>query len=441
MIGIVISRADDASVHIRDRLKEIADWTESIDETRPDSLGGGSYHERPGFELRTFDALHLHLDRPAEAFSDPDLVVFAARHSGETGPLLTAHFPGNFGSAEYGGAARTLASACPNAHSHVIDSLQKYAPSDYEVGIECTHHGPTNVGTPSMFVEVGSDSAQWQDSAAASAVAKAISDLSGVTPNRKRTVVGFGGGHYAPRFERIVKETDWAVGHIGADWSLDEMSDQSVLEAAFEMSNASRAVLDCDDKALEETIASLGYQIVSETWLRETTNVSLELASSLESELASVDDGLRFGSLASDTPATIDYEVIRPDPNLLSDLAGIDADRTRAAIFEHSLAFESEDGGSRVAGSLAVPDERTYETLLDALCTILAEGYSAVAQSDDVITVTERRFNPSKATALGVPEGPAFGQLAAGNTVEIDGTTVEPADVHEHNQIRFQKRI
>ncbi|MDZ7746956.1 MAG: D-aminoacyl-tRNA deacylase [Halobacteriales archaeon] len=75
---------------------------------------------------------------------------------------------------------------------------------------------------PSLFVELGSDDAQWDDPAGARAVARAILDARDATP--QRAFVGIGGGHYVPRFERIARETDWSPGHMLADWSLDAMA-------------------------------------------------------------------------------------------------------------------------------------------------------------------------------------------------------------------------
>lgn len=123
MIGIVVSHADSASERIGEELLELADWRSAEDSAQPESEGGGTYYrleiEGMNFELRTFEEWHLELDGVAETFSDPGLVVFASRHSGETGPLLTAHFTGNFGEAEFGGESGTLAEACQIGRAHV----------------------------------------------------------------------------------------------------------------------------------------------------------------------------------------------------------------------------------------------------------------------------------------------------------------------------------
>ena len=131
MIAIVVSRADSASERIGDHLLDLADWERREDGSRPDAEGGGTVYSREGFELREFDALHLEIEDAVEAFGDsdsPDLLVFASRHSGDTGPLLTAHFTGNFGPAEYGGVEGGLAEACPNAHARLLEAFEEYAP-------------------------------------------------------------------------------------------------------------------------------------------------------------------------------------------------------------------------------------------------------------------------------------------------------------------------
>ena len=497
MIGIVASRADSASVHIAEHIVELGDF-ERVD---------ADTHRTDGFELRAFDDLHLHLDRVADSFPDADFLVFVSRHAGDTGPLLTAHFTGNFGEAKHGGADRDLAAACPNAHSRVVAALAEHAPDGYDVGTECTHHGPTDVGAPSMFVELGSGEAEWEDPEGARAVAKAVLDLARVEPRTERTLAAFGGGHYAPRSTRIVRETDWAVGHVAADWCLEDLGDpdehRDVLEQAFAESGATRAVIDGeglspsgnrtesddgDKPDLEAAIEGLGHDIVSETWAREVSGVPLPLAAALEASLRPVDDGLRFGAPAREPSAesTVDPTdcVVVDLPEELVDAAhAVDERATVDAALETALAAETEENGNRlgaraafagvhqnsessedVSGSGVVRESRSdsrdderaklsrtttggsseerseadgadaYESFITRLASLLERDHD-VTRTGDRLTAERTTFDPAAAAARGVPEGPAFGRLANGESVDIDGETVHPVDVSRNETI------
>ncbi len=437
MIAIVESRADRASEHVCTFLRELADWERLEDDTRPDAEGGGRWYRTEGAELRSFDDFHLDLERPVEAFDcDPDLLVFASRHSGDTGPLLTGHFTGNFGPAEYGGDDHALAGACPNALVRLLEAFDEYAPEGYDVGMECTHHGPTDVGVPSLFAELGSDDEQWDDPDGAEAVARAILALRGVSPHRDRQLVGFGGTHYVPRFERIVRETSWAVGHVGSEWALEDMGDpdehRDVLEAAFECSEADLAVVEDARPDLEAVLEDLGYRVVSETWLREVDDRPLETVESIERELGAVDDGVRFGSRRTDSFTVVDLPV-----EVIEAAEGIDPDRVWDAVEERTVAFETTNGASRVGKRAAIGDEDVRETLVEALAAVLEEKYDSVRIESDAVVVEERAFDPDRASELGVPEGPKFGQLAAGEEVEVDGELVSPEAVRVDETHRF----
>ena len=445
MLAIVVSRADSASEHVHERLRDLAEWDETVDDSRPAADGGGTVYRLDEVELRTFETLHLDLTRVADAFDDPDLLVFASRHAGETDELLTAHHTGNFGPAKFGGADGSLARACPNAHRHVVRALAEHAPDDYDVGMECTHHGPSDVGVPSMFVEVGSDETQWEDPDAARAVARAILDLRGVDADApredgtRRHLVGFGGGHYAPRFERVVRETDWAVGHVAADWCLDAMGvpagNEAVVRQAFEQSDANYALLEADRPALRETIRSLGYRVVSETWVRETTGVPLDLVERLENAITDVDDGLRFGKAAPSAGG--DFVTTSISGDLLAEARGIDAAAVRDAVGSTAIAYETGQNGTRVTGPVAVRRGSDVDAIIDGLADVLGEKYDAVTRDGDELIARRRTLDPDRARAVGVPEGPKFGRLSAGESVEVDGRTIDPEDVRTEENRRF----
>ena len=452
MLGILVSRADDASTHIGEHLLDVADWTETVDDSRSDADGGGTVYRLDGVELREFEELHLRLDRPADAFGDVDLLAFASKHAGETDELLTAHHTGNFGPADHGGADNAVARACPNAHARVLNALAEHAPEEYEVGMECTHHGPTDVGVPSMFVEVGSGQSEWDDPDAARAVARAILDLRGVAPDRapedgtdgnahRRHLLGIGGGHYAPRFERVVRETDWAVGHIAADWGLDAMGDldsaasQQVLADAFEASRAAYALVDGDRPDATAAVERAGGRVVSETWVRETDGVPLSFVDRVESAVAPVAKGLRFG----DPAAGYDGDSVVADlpADLLDEARGIDREATYGALAARALAFCTDQGGTRPTNPVVLATESDRQRIVDVLADVLRERYDSVERDGDVLVARERAFSADKARTLGVPEGPKFGKLSGGQPVEVDGETIPPSAVSDERERRF----
>jgi len=448
VIALVVSRADSASEHIGEQLLDIGDWTEHHDDSRPDADGGGTYYRTDGFSLRTFDDLHIYLERPDAAFDDPDLLVVVSRHSGETGALLTAHFTGNVGDAAYGGEADQFARACPNAASEIVAALDRYAPEEYEVGTECTHHGPTDVGVPSMFVELGSDEAQWSDPAGAEAVARAVLDLRGADADREKQVAGFGGGHYAPRFGRVVRETAWAVGHVAADWGLEAMgnpaTNRAVLRRAVEASGTEYVLVDGDRPGLTGVIEDLGYRVVTETWLRETSVHPISVVDAVEDRMGAVSEGLRFGDVVprvEDGTAPRDAVVVTDLPTALIDAAhGIDAEATRAAVADVAVAFETTEGGTRPSGRVALPaddPDAAADALTDALAAVLRDAYDEVTRRDGEVVARTEAFDPAAARDLGVPEGPAFGQLANGRAVEVEGERIDPEAVRTERVERF----
>ena len=448
MIALVVSRADSASEHIGEQLLALGDWTERHDDSRPDADGGGTYYRTDGFSLRTFDDLHIYLERPDAAFDDPDLLIVVSRHSGETGPLLTAHFTGNVGDAEYGGEAGEFARACPNAAAETVAALDRYAPEGYEVGTECTHHGPTDVGVPSMFVELGSDEEQWTDPAGAEAVARAVLDLRDVSADREKQVAGFGGGHYAPRFGRVVRETAWAVGHVAADWGLEAMgnpaTNRDVLRRAVEASATEYVLVDGDRPGLEGVLDDLGYRVVTETWLRETSRHPMPVVDAVEARMDAVSEGLRFGDVV---PAVGDETdpgeaiVVTDLPTALIDAAhGVDAEAARAAVAEVAVAFETTEGGTRPRGRVALPADdpgAAADALTEALAAVLRGGYDEVTRRNGEVIARTEAFDPAAAQELGVPEGPAFGRLASGQAVEVEGERIEPEAVRTERVERF----
>ena len=433
MIAVVVSREDVASLTIRDALLDEVDWDE-----RDASSGawqrewrhsdGGTSED---FVMVEKDGLHLYydgVDDTLEAVFDVSLVVFVSRHSGDTGPLLTAHHTGNFGVAEYGGEDASLAVPAPDAARHLLRRFDENAPEDFDVCMEATHHGPSELAVPSLFAEVGSGEQEWEREDAARTVARGVLSLS-ERDEPRTTVVGVGGGHYAPRFTRVVLETDAAVGHITADYALEDL-DEGLLREAYETSDADALLL--DGEAVETPPASvdgLGYPVVTEPHLRERAGVPEETAEAVEETLGAKSGEAHLTERAEDGAR----KVVRFNAELVREARNVDAEATNTALERHALGYVEEGGHvERVAVA-----EGEARKLADALAVVLSSKYD-LRVTDETVVLEREVFDAEKARELGVPEGPAFGKLSAGEKVETDARTVTPDDVHTEERREFE---
>ena len=156
--------------------------------------------------------------------SRTDLIVFASRHRSESGaPCLTVHATGNYGQkAEYGGRPGELALTSAKALACAYRFLEKNKTPGFEPYIEATHHGPTTLPAPSIFVEVGSTENEWIMDAPAKAVAGAILHACRNYAKEKGTVaIGFGGTHYAAKFAKNAGE--YSFSHIAPKYAIDDI--------------------------------------------------------------------------------------------------------------------------------------------------------------------------------------------------------------------------
>ena len=123
------------------------------------------------------------VDQLDETFGDCRY-VFISRHRAESGiPSLTAHFTGNFGPATFGGNPSEIAKYSPQLLKNYmieLSSLRNEIDNSYRITLEATHHGPTSLKSPVLFVELGSTEKEWGDVATASLIARGSSFLPGI---------------------------------------------------------------------------------------------------------------------------------------------------------------------------------------------------------------------------------------------------------------------
>ncbi len=163
-------------------------------------------------------------------------VIFASRHRSESGePALTVHWTGNTTSqAEFGGKPKSLSFADPprlRAALLGLDQARETLGLNYAVTLEATHHGPTELGIPTLFVEVGSTEKEWNDLKASTAAGEAIWKAA-TAPSSGRTAVGFGGGHYCNKQCTAIRRDGFAFGHILSKYFFEEY-DEDIVHLAF----------------------------------------------------------------------------------------------------------------------------------------------------------------------------------------------------------------
>ncbi len=163
---------------------------------------------------------------------NPEYCIVASRHRSESQmPALTCHPTGNFGSAQMGGSPKTLQLTDSNLLTHALYLLsekREVVGQGYEITREVTHHGPTDLGFPLIYVEVGSSEKQWIDSVPCAAVADVIDKLTSQSIPQKPSAIGFGGPHYAPNFNQIMG--DYSIGHIMPKYATQDLNQEIVLE-------------------------------------------------------------------------------------------------------------------------------------------------------------------------------------------------------------------
>lgn len=166
---------------------------------------------------------------------DPDYLIFASRHSSKTSrPALLVHTTGNWDEeANFGGKPKDLSITSALLHKAGYLSLKKtsqfYNLNYFNVDIEVTHHGPTSINKPSIFMELGSNQQEWENEIAGKAVAESIiisilRFLHFIELNDQVVALGFGGTHYGPNFGRLIENANVAFSFICPKYHIQKLT-------------------------------------------------------------------------------------------------------------------------------------------------------------------------------------------------------------------------
>ncbi|HLQ03556.1 MAG TPA: D-aminoacyl-tRNA deacylase [Nitrososphaerales archaeon] len=219
-IVLISSARDPASMNLAREMIE----NQGFASTRI-AFRGRAVYQKDSLLLVTIDE---EIIRPPnlDDFFNPQAYIFLSKHRAQSGvPSLTAHTTGNFGEAELGGNPREIARVNPDLLKNYLISLAKngQAVSGYQVTAEATHHGPTSLNKPVLFVELGSEEKNWSDRDAAKAVDSALLQSLREARSWDKVAVGFGGTHYPEKFNKLLLEDEFAFAAIVPKYALQEV--------------------------------------------------------------------------------------------------------------------------------------------------------------------------------------------------------------------------
>ena len=164
-----------------------------------------------------------------------DMILFGSRHrSAANKPSLLTHITGNLGpDNSHGGNPYELAygsaQVIKEAYLSLLAEKSNHSLENFDVTVEATHHGPTSMITPLVFVEVGSTEVEYNNDDAILAVANTLMKI--CLEKKKEEVIPsicFGGGHYTTRFNELMELTPVAISHILPKYQKDNLSQEIV---------------------------------------------------------------------------------------------------------------------------------------------------------------------------------------------------------------------
>ncbi|MDR0439218.1 MAG: D-tyrosyl-tRNA(Tyr) deacylase [Methanocalculaceae archaeon] len=363
--------------------------------------------------------------------SDADLVIFLARHASVNPvPVLTVHPAGNFTTADLGGNSHELGFAAPAWMREILRNHRKYAPEGFRVSYEITHHGPTNIHVPYFFVEVGSTETEWRNIDAARAAATSV--LMADPDEKIIPMIGFGGTHYAARQTSIALETQGAFGHMMHTRNIAGV-DISMIQQMIAKSGAIVAHVDKKSMSkleivhIEKLLAKLGIPEVTEGDLHKIGTIPWKIWTNFISFAKGFDPAMKLfphGEIGTGSPVSI----ILPEDFFSEAFRGRE-EVLFAELDRISGVFHTTDKCGKVLPILLTTSSRRQNVAGDLIALSIQQitrTQGATVEGDQII-ITRRQFDASLARVQGIPSGPLFGKLVAGESVILsDGRMITP---------------
>jgi len=176
-----------------------------------------------------------------------DGFIFLSKHAAESGALaLTCHSTGNFSEAKFGGKKRQVAIPHPQLQKKYLQSLwqKRNDFSEFQITIEATHHGPTDLNKPSMFIEIGTTETQWNNVELCNSIAKIVHEVLTSETKTNPVAICFGGTHYSEKFTKELIEGKFALGTVIPKHALEFLDEELFSHIVSRNNMAKTALLD-----------------------------------------------------------------------------------------------------------------------------------------------------------------------------------------------------
>jgi D-aminoacyl-tRNA deacylase len=116
--------------------------------------------------------------------------------------------------------------------------------SDFQITIEATHHGPTALNKPAIFIEIGTTDKQWSDESLCNSIAFLVDKVLSENIPSNPIAICFGGTHYPEKFTEELLHGKFALGTVMPKHALDSLDENMFSHILDRNKMAKTALLD-----------------------------------------------------------------------------------------------------------------------------------------------------------------------------------------------------
>ncbi|MDX1441801.1 MAG: D-aminoacyl-tRNA deacylase, partial [Nitrosopumilaceae archaeon] len=138
--------------------------------------------------------------------------------------------------------------------------------SEFQITIEATHHGPTALSKPTIFIEIGTTEKQWTNVSLCNSIAQIVDQVLSEKIPSHPVAICFGGTHYPEKFTKELLEGKYALGTVMPKHALDNLDEKLFSHILEKNKTANSVLLDW---------AGLGQNKTKAIKLIETTNLEV----------------------------------------------------------------------------------------------------------------------------------------------------------------------